>query len=53
MLCKFAVTNYRRFEHRIEWNLTKTRDYKFNSFAITNGSVKNGIIYRANGIRIY
>ena len=36
MLCKFAVTNYRGFEQRIEWDLTKARDYAFNTFAIKN-----------------
>ena len=49
MLCKFAVTNYRGFEHKIEWDLSKARDYKFNSFAIKNSSIKNGIIYGPNG----
>lgn len=49
MLCKFAVTNYRGFEQKIEWDLTKARDYAFNSFAINNKTVKNGIIYGPNG----
>lgn len=49
MLCKFAVTNYRGFENKIEWDLTKARDYKFNSFAVKNNSIKNGIIYGPNG----
>lgn len=49
MLCKFAVTNYRGFEQRIEWDLTKARDYAFNSFAIKNKIIKNGIIYGPNG----
>ena len=44
MLCKFAVTNYRGFEQRIEWDLTKARDYAFNTFAIKNKIIKNGII---------
>ncbi len=49
MLCKFAVTNYRGFEQRIEWDLTKARDYAFNTFAIKNKTIKNGIIYGPNG----
>ena len=49
MLCKFAVTNYRGFEQRIEWDLTKARDYAFNTFAIKNKIIKNGIIYGPNG----
>mgnify|MGYP006387800739 CR=1 FL=1 len=45
MLCKFAITNYRGGgEQRIESDLTKARDYAFNSFAI-----KNGIIYGPSG----
>ena len=49
MLAKFAVTNFRGFEKRIEWDLTKPRDYEFNSFAVKNGIIKNGIIYGPNG----
>lgn len=49
MLQKFAVTNYRGFEKRIEWDLTKTRDYEFNTFAIKNKTIKNGIIFGPNG----
>lgn len=49
MLCKFAVTNYRGFEQKIEWDLTKARDYAFNSFAIKDKIIKNGIIYGPNG----
>lgn len=49
MLTKFAVTNYRGFEERIEWDLSKVRNYEFNSFAIKDGTIKNGIIYGPNG----
>lgn len=49
MLIKFAVTNYRGFEKRIEWDLTKAGNYEFSPYAIKNGIVKNGIIYGANG----
>nr|MCR4734294.1 ATP-binding protein [Treponema sp.] len=49
MLCKFAVTDYRGFEQRIEWDLTKARNYAFNTFAIKNKIIKNGIIYGPNG----
>lgn len=49
MLRKFAVTNYRGFEKRIEWDLTKIRNYEFNDFAIKNKTVKNGIIVGKNG----
>ena len=49
MLQKFAVTNYRGFEKRIELDLTKNRDYEFNTFAIKDKIIKNGIIYGPNG----
>lgn len=49
MLIKFAVTNYRGFEKRIEWDLKKVRNYEFNNFAIKNRTIKNGIIYGPNG----
>ncbi len=49
MLIKFAVTNYRGFAKRIEWDLSQTSNYTFNTFAIKNGVVKNGIVYGPNG----
>ena len=44
MLVKFAVTNYRGFADRIEWDLSKPSDYSFNTFAIKDGIIKNGVI---------
>ncbi len=49
MLAKFAVSNYMGFPQRITWDLTKPRDYAFNTHLIKNGIVKNGIIYGQNG----
>ncbi len=49
MLTKFAVKNYRGFNDRIEWNLSNPSNYSFNSNAVKNGAVKNGIIYGPNG----
>ncbi len=49
MLVKFSVQNYRGFKDKLEWDLTKKSNYEFNSFAIRNGVVKNGIIYGKNG----
>lgn len=49
MLQKFAVTNYRGFARRIELDLSNPSNYSFNQFAISNGVVKNGIIYGPNG----
>ena len=37
MLVKFAVTNYRGFANRIEWDLSKPSNYSFNTFAIKDG----------------
>ena len=49
MLNKFAVTNYRGFKNRIEWDLSHSSNYSFNTDAVQNGIVKNGIIYGPNG----
>lgn len=49
MLTKFAVKNFRGFADRIEWDLSHPSNYSFNTFAIKNGIVKNGIIYGPNG----
>ena len=49
MLRKFAVANYKNFKDRIELDLTNTRNYEFNSFALRNGVIKDAIIYGPNG----
>lgn len=49
MLEKFAVTNFRGFAERIEWDLSRHAAYAFNDFAIKDGIIKNGIIYGPNG----
>ena len=49
MLTKFAVTNYRGFANRIEWDLSKSANYEFNKTAVKDGIIKNGIIYGPNG----
>ncbi len=49
MLVKFAVTNYRGFANRIEWDLSEPSNYSFNTFAIKDGIIKNGIVYGPNG----
>lgn len=49
MLTKFAVRNYRGFAERIEFDLSKPNNYEYNDFAVSNGIVKNGIIYGPNG----
>jgi AAA15 family ATPase/GTPase len=49
MLIKFAVKNFRGFSERIEWDLSHPSNYSFNTNAIKDGVVKNGIIYGPNG----
>ena len=49
MLTHFAVTNYKGFKHRIEWDLSHPSNYSFNADAVQEGVVKNGIIYGPNG----
>lgn len=49
MLTKFAVTNFRGFPERIEWDLSNPNNYSYNENAIKDGVIKNGIIYGPNG----
>lgn len=49
MLVKFAVSNYRGFTDKIELDLSHPNNYSFNTFAIKEGVVKNGIVYGPNG----
>lgn len=49
MLLRFAVTNYRGFRDRIEWDLSQPKNYSFNENAVKDGVIKNGIIYGPNG----
>lgn len=49
MLLSFAVKNYHGFAERIYWDLTRHNNYSFNSSAIKDGTIKNGIIYGPNG----
>ena len=49
MLTKFAVTNFRGFAKRIEWDLSTPANYEFNKNVISDGIIKNGIIYGPNG----
>ncbi len=49
MLKRFAVTNFRGFKDRIEWDLSNPSSYEFNKEVIKDGIIKNGIIYGPNG----
>ena len=45
MLKKFAVTNFRGFANRIEWDLSNPSNYEFSQYAIKDGTIKNAIIF--------
>ena len=49
MLIKFSVKNFRGFAEKIEWDLSRPSNYEFNTYAIKDGIIKNGIIYGPNG----
>lgn len=49
MITRFAVKNYRGFADKIVWDLSNPSSYSFNTNAIKDGIVKNGIIYGPNG----
>jgi len=49
MLTKFAVKNFRGFSESIEWDLSHPSNYSFNTYAVKDGVIKNGIIYGPNG----
>lgn len=49
MLTSFTVKNYRGFGERICWDLTHPSNYAFNTNAVKDGIIKNGIIYGPNG----
>lgn len=49
MIEKFIVRNYKGFKNEITLDLSKTRDYAFNTDLIKNGLVNKGIIYVKNG----
>ena len=49
MLVRFAVKNFRGFADKIEWDLSHPSNYSFNTYAVKDGIIKNGIIYGPNG----
>lgn len=48
MLRKFAVTNYRGFEKRIELDLTAVRNYNFNTVCVRDGLLNVSLIVGTN-----
>lgn len=49
LLKKFCVENFKCFSKRVEFNLGKTGNYEFNTYAVKNSIVTKGIIYGFNG----
>ena len=49
MLQKFSVNGFRGFGKKITFDLTRAREYEFNSHLIRNGIVSSGVIYGSNG----
>lgn len=49
MIEKFTVYNYKGFNEELVLDLSKTRDYAFNSHLVKNGLVNKGVIYGKNG----
>ncbi len=45
MIKKFSVLNYKGFKEKITFDLSKTKDYKFNTKAIKNSLIKSSVIY--------
>jgi hypothetical protein len=49
MLTGFSVKNFRGFANLLTWDLKNTKNYEFNTNALEQGIVKNGLIYGPNG----
>lgn len=49
MLIKFKVNKFRGFSQELCWDLSTPSNYEYNTFAIKNGIIKNGIVFGPNG----
>lgn len=49
MLQKFKVKNFKNFSKELIYDLSQINNYEFNTEAISNGIVKNNLIYGKNG----
>ncbi|MHB1350039.1 MAG: AAA family ATPase [Desulfobulbaceae bacterium] len=49
MLTKFEVINFKNFEEKLTFDLTKSKSYEFNSECVVNGIVNKALIYGHNG----
>lgn len=49
MIRKFSVYNFKGFKDKFSLDLSKAREYNFNTNLVENGIVKKGLIYGKNG----
>lgn len=49
MLSRFSVVGFKNFEEEIVFDLTKTKNYEFNTNVIKDGCVKTALVYGVNG----
>lgn len=50
MLKKFEVINFKNFGNNLEFDLSKTNNYEFNTECVVNGIVNKALIYGYNGV---
>lgn len=50
MLKKFTVSNYRRFQHALEVDFSRVRDYKYNENCIVDNIISKSIVYGKNAV---
>ncbi len=50
MLTQFEVTNFKNFKEKLLFDLTKTKNYKFNKECVVNSVVSKALVYGHNGM---
>ncbi len=50
MLSRLTVSNFKGFNTEFVFDLSNTNSYEFNSDAVSNGIVKNALVYGHNGV---
>jgi AAA15 family ATPase/GTPase len=50
MLCKFSVKNFKGFKDWLTLDLSKVKNYEFNTECIQNNTIAKGIVYGYNGV---
>ncbi|MFK3866488.1 AAA family ATPase [Pseudoalteromonas rhizosphaerae] len=49
MLSKIKISNFRSFNQSFEFDLSSSKNYEFNDFAIKNNNINHSVIYGRNG----